>query len=471
MNQISKKHNIFDEELLSKLMPKSYLRMGRNPHTMPPFKPLVLPNINKFSIGIYKTDKKERGEVFAELTKIGGIYLSSVIKLNSSRFRIFSPDELESNKLDDVFTETHRNSQWDKELANKGGRVIEILSEHTCQGWMQGYSLTGRFSLFPSYETFLGIITTMMIQYAKFIKVAKETAFRTQVPSLNYLETSTLWRQEHNGFSHQDPMFINNLLNMKSSMIRIYFPPDVNCFLTTMEHCLMSRNKINLIVGTKNQMPVYLSMEEAKQHCTAGASVWKWASTDNGLNPDVVLCGIGNETNLEVIEAAKLLRRDCPTLRVRVVNLTDLLILDATSHHPHTLDNESFNSLFTETKPVVINFHGYPSAIKQLLFGRSNPSRFVVHGYIEEGTTTTPFKMLTVNKSSRYDVSISALKKSAIDQPNSMIAIDHHLLVSNYQHKLRLHDRYIKIFGKDPEDLNNLLDIEYVESKRVTQSG
>lgn len=321
---------------------------------------------------------------------------------NPNSFRIFSPDELVSNKLDAVFNSTGRNFQWDVACRAKGGRVIEILSEHTCQGMLQGYTLTGRTGFFPSYESFLGIVHTMMVQYAKFVKMAHETNWRNDVGSLNYLETSTWTRQEHNGFSHQNPSFIGAVLNLKPKLARVYLPPDANCFLSTVSHCLRARNYVNLMVGSKQDTPVWLSPEEADRHCIAGAGIWKFASTEDGVDPDVVLVGIGVEVTFEVVCAASLLRKVVPELRVRVVNVTDLMVLSAPAGgaegsgsgqgqetHPHALGEEAFESLFTEGRDVHFNYHGYPSELRGLLFGRRSvggSGRAVgVEGYNEEG--------------------------------------------------------------------------------------
>ncbi|CAB4487870.1 phosphoketolase [Rhizophagus irregularis] len=433
--------NSFIMEVLEAL-PKEELRMGIRKETYAAYEPLDLPNCKELLV--QKGDNES-------CMKITGQYCSEVIKMNPKRFRIFSPDELVSNKLDATFQVTNRNFQWSHQTSNKGGRIAEILSEHTCQGWMQGYTLTGRVALFPSYETFLGIIITMMIQYAKFIKLGMETSWRLPIGSFNYIETSTLWRQEHNGFSHQNPSFINNLINMKYEHIRIYLPADANCSLITIAHCLRAKNYINLIIGSKNPTPVWLSPEEAENHCIAGASVWKFASTDDGLDPDVVLVGCGTEVTFEVIAAASLLKKDVPELRVRVANVTDLMILPGNGSHPHSLDNEAFESLFTNDKPIIFNFHGYPSVIRTLLFDRPNSQRITVLGYKEEGTTTTPFKMLTANGTSRYDVIIATIHNVSKFHPK--LSIRTHELISLYKHKIVEHDKYIEKYGKDPEHL------------------
>lgn len=353
-----------------------------------------------------------------------------------------------------MFEVSHRNFQWDPETANNSGRIIEMLSEHTLQGFLQGYTLTGRVGLFPSYESFLGIITTMMIQYAKFMKMSKETNWRMPIASLNYIETSTLWRQEHNGFSHQNPGFIDSLLGLKPDIVRVYLPPDANCFVCTMAHCLRSKNYINLMIGSKSPMPCWLSPEEAESHCIAGASVWKFASTDGGVDPDVVLVGIGVEVTFEVVAAAAMLKKDLPQLRVRVVNVTDLMILGAPGTHPHALDQSAFISLFTEDKPIVFNFHGNPSSLKSLLFGREylTSKRVTIQGYIEEGTTTTPFAMLTSNNASRFDVAMNALK----DVSRAEVRVGMHEWMANYQHQKNKNDEYILEHGYDQKELTDV---------------
>lgn len=360
--------------------------------------------------------------------KAVGKLLEQVVKDNPKTFRIFSPDEFESNKLDAVLNSTNRNFQWDQFSNARGGRVTETLSEHQCQGWLQGYTLTGRVGLFPSYEAFLGIIHTMMVQYAKFGKMASECSWRKPIGSINYLETSTWTRQEHNGFSHQNPSFIGAVLNLKPDAARVYFPPDANTFLSTMAHCLQSKNYVNLMVGSKQPSAVFLSPDEAENHCRAGASVWKFASVEEGMNPDVVLVGIGAELTLEVIAAAELLRQKSPELRVRVVNVTDLMILGASSSHPHALTDEAFDALFTSDVPIHFNYHGYANELKGLLFGRPNMDRVTIASYNEEGSTTTPFNMMLLNGTSRYDVAIQAVKGAA--RRNDRVRLHLHELVS-----------------------------------------
>jgi xylulose-5-phosphate/fructose-6-phosphate phosphoketolase len=384
-------------------------------------------------------------------------YLAAVIQRNQHTFRIFSPDELESNKLGGVLEVTTREYEWpvppfNEKVKADDGRVIEVLSEHDCQAYLQGYLLTGRSGLFPTYEAFLNIIVSMMDQYAKFLKLSMEIPWRLPVPSLNYLESSTLWRQEHNGFSHQSPGFINSVLNKKAAVSRVYLPPDANCLISTIDHCLRSTNYVNLVIANKQPIPQWLSMDAAIAHCRAGASIWQWASTDGGINPDVVLVGIGDNPTLEVMAAAQILRDEMPELRVRVVNVTDLMVLEQETQHPHGLDQNMFEALFTAERPVIVNFHGYTSAVKQLLFGRPKNSRFHINGYIEEGTTTTPFDMNVRNGTSRYHIIMQAIRLSATH--NSYVEVRAPERISHYEYTLLAHRRYILENGVDPKDIS-----------------
>ncbi len=375
-----------------------------------------------------------------------GELLDQTLVDNPHSVRIFSPDELVSNKLDAVFRHTGRNFQWDEFSHATGGRVIEILSEHTCQGFLQGYTLTGRTGLFPSYESFLGIVHTMMVQYSKFNKMARETTWRKNISSINYIETSTWTRQEHNGFSHQNPSFIGAVLNLKPGAARVYLPPDANSFLSTLAHCLRSVNYVNLMVGSKQPQPVFLSPEEADSHCRAGASVWKFASTDDGLDPDVVVVGIGAEITFEVIEAAAMLRKRAPDLRLRVVNVTDLMVLENEGSHPHSLSNEDFNALFTPDRPIHFNYHGYANELKGLLFGRPDLHRVTIESYSEEGSTTTPLDMMLRNRVSRYHVAEAAIKGAA--KWNEKVKLDMHETLSNLRHDLVKTQEYIMKTGR-----------------------
>merc|ERR1712230_120529 len=415
-------------------------RLGQNKTTYDPYQGLAPIDWRKFEV--------QQGSSESSMKTVGKL-LEQVIKDNPKTFRIFSPDEFESNKLDTVLNSTNRNFQWDQFSNAQGGRLIETLSEHQCQGWMQGYTLTGRTALFPSYEAFLGIIHTMMVQYAKFGKMAHESNWRKPLASINYLETSTWTRQEHNGFSHQNPSFIGAVLNLKPDAARVYFPPDANTFLSTVAHCLRSKNYVNLMVGSKQPQPVFLSTEEADAHCQAGASIWKFASTDDGPNPDVTLVGIGSELMFEVVVAASILHRKCPALRVRVVNVTDLMILEDETLHPHSLTNDEFNSLFTPDRPIHFNYHGYSNEIKGLLFGRPNLDRISIECYKEEGSTTTPFDMMLRNNVSRYHIIEAAIKAGAKHNPK--VALDMTALLGEVRHQVTKVQEYIMETGRDPE--------------------
>src|SRR5579884_4213115 len=441
--------------------PQGTRRMGSNPHTLGGKlrQPLDLPDIHEFAVESHISGGFRRGDNDVSGVELVGEYLKEVVRRNPHTFRIFSPDELESNKLTAVLEVTKRDYQWpipphNEKVSEHDGRVIEVLSEHDCQAWLQGYLLTGRHGLFPSYEAFLNIIASMMNQYSKFLKVSMEIPWRLPVSSLNYLETSTLWRQEHNGFSHQSPDFINLVLNKKAAVSRVYLPPDANCLVSTIDHCLRSTEYVNLVIANKPPMPQWLSMDDAIAHCRAGASIWQWASTDNGVNPDVVLVGIGDNPTLEVMAAAQILRDELPELRLRVVNVTDLLVLERETSHPHGLDDEMFEALFTADSPVIINFHGYASAVKQLLFGRPHAHmyRFHINGYQEEGTTTTPFDMNVRNGTSRYHLIMQAIRLAASRNPQ--VAVRASERVHHYEYVLADHRRYIQEHGVDPEEIS-----------------
>jgi xylulose-5-phosphate/fructose-6-phosphate phosphoketolase len=371
-------------------------------------------------------------------------------------FRIVCPDELASNLLGAVFSATDRAYAWpvdavrasDSQLA-PDGRVMEILSEHTCQGWLQGYLQTGRHGLFPCYEAFVTIVDSMANQYAKWLKMSAETPWREPVPSLTYLLTSDTWRQDHNGYSHQGPGFINTLLTKKLSVVRIYLPPDANTLVSALDHCLASTGYINLVIATKQPLPQWLTMEEAIAHNAAGASIWHWAGHGDQEHPDVVLAAAGNVPTIEAVAAAKLLREELPELSVRVVNVADLLVLDSVAGNPHRMDDAEFEQLFTTDRPVIFNFHGYPSAIHQLIYKRANPQRFHVRGYVEEGTTTTPFDMLVRNQTSRYHLMMEALRRSTGFSSRAATIIE------RYERRLREHRRYIEAEGIDPPEIRD----------------
>ena len=430
------------DEAISNIVPKDdRKKLGQQIDTYGSHEVLKLPDWRKYSV--------KKGDQASCMQTIGEL-LDQTLFDNPKSIRIFSPDELVSNKLDAVFRHTGRNFQWDEFANARGGRVIEILSEHTCQGFLQGYTLTGRTGLFPSYESFLGIVHTMMVQYSKFNKMARETNWRKDISSINYLETSTWTRQEHNGFSHQNPSFIGAVLNLKPGAARVYLPPDANTFLSTLVHCLRSVNYVNLMVGSKQAQPVFLNAEEADSHCRAGASVWKFASVEEGLDPDVVLVGIGAELTFEVIEAAAMLRKIAPSLRIRVVNVTDLMILGHEGVHPHALSHEDFDALFTPNRPIHFNYHGYANELKGLLFGRPNLHRVSIEAYDEEGSTTTPLDMMLRNRVSRYHVAEAAIKGGA--SRNEKVKLDMHETLSRIRHDLAKLQERIMSTGKDPDD-------------------
>ncbi|KAF9517460.1 hypothetical protein BS47DRAFT_1371333 [Hydnum rufescens UP504] len=424
----------FSKEVVRILPKRVERRMGMIKETYAGYEPLDVPD--------FKDYVNESGKDASPMKTLGE-YLVDVVKRNPTTFRIFSPDELGSNKLDAVFSVTNRQFQWDPETANIGGRVVEVLSEHILQGFVQGYTLTGRTALFPSYEAFLGIVTTMVQQYAKFNKVAVETKWRSDVPSLNYIETSTF-----------------SLLTLPHHMVRVYLPPDAATTVCVMAHCLRSKNYVNLVIGSKAETSAYLSIEETERHCVAGATIWKRYSTDEGRNPDVALVGIGVETTAEVIAAAALLRKE--GVRVRVINVIDLMILGEYGTHPHALSNESFNGLFGTDTPVVINYHGYPANVKSLLFARDHPisrKRFEVLGYIEQGTTTTPWSMLRMNQAGRFDVAERAIALISTAQPNGLIAAKGNELRAWYMHQNHdmraVHEKYALEHGVDSPDLKS----------------
>jgi len=405
-------HELFDKDgrpapRVLAACPSGERRMGMSPHANGGRlrRELTRPPWQGFAVGV-----SDRGASLRADTKVLAGYLREVIRQNeaAANFRIVCPDEMTSNRLGAVFDATPRQFVWPTdphdEAIGPRGRVLEILSEHTCQGWLQGYLLTGRHGLFPCYEAFVAIVDSMMGQYAKFLKQAAEVHWRAPVSSFTYLLTSEGWRQDHNGYSHQMPGFINTLLNKKARNVRVYLPPDANCLLSTIDHCMTSLDKINLVIASKQPMPQWLTAAEAADHCRDGASVWGWASTAGGADPDVVLACSGVYPTTEALAAAWHLRRELPELRLRLVNITDLLILELDSYHPHGLGPEQFDDLFPPDRPVVYNFHGYPSAVKQLLFARPHIHRFEVNGYEEEGTTTTPFSLLAANRVDRYTV-------------------------------------------------------------------
>jgi xylulose-5-phosphate/fructose-6-phosphate phosphoketolase len=435
------------------ICPAGDRRMGKNPHA---YGGTIRRDLDLPSWQGYGPAAQTPGAERASSMRMLGPYLRDVMRrtVATRNFRIVCPDELESNRLDALFEATDRAYTWpikdtDEHLA-PDGRVMEILSEHTCQGWLQGYLLTGRHGLFPCYEAFIAIVDSMVNQYAKFLKQSAEILWRAPIASLNILLTSEGWRQDHNGYSHQGPGFIDLLLNKKASAVRVYLPPDANCTLQTIDHCLRSTNYINLVIASKQPMPQWLTPDEAYQHCKTGASIWRWASTGSDDAPDIVLAAAGDNMTLELLAAAWLLRREAPELGVRVVNVTDLMVLGLHTEHPHGLTEDAFEALFTADRPVIFNFHGYPNAVEALLFQRPNARRFVINGYREEGTTTTPLDMHIRNGTSRYQLLIQALRAAPRLDPQQVQRI-----ITTYEQKLVDHRHYIERHGDDPAEIRD----------------
>ncbi len=440
-----KPEELFDEKgafraELAEIAPKGRRRMGMNAHANGGLllEPLKIPNFREFAVKI-----EGRGQKDVESTRVLGQLLHAIMEANKAHknFRVFGPDETASNRLDDVITGTGK--EWmaatlpvDENLSQTG-RVMEILSEHCCQGWLEGYLLTGRHGLFNCYEAFIHIVDSMVNQHAKWLKVTREIPWRKPIASLNYLLSSLVWRQDHNGFSHQDPGFIDHLVNKKATVVRVYLPPDANTLLSVADHCLHSKNYINLIVAGKQPAPQWLTIEEAVTHCTAGMGVWKWASNDAG-SPDVVMACCGDVPTLETLAAVILLRGLAPDLRIRVVNVVDLMALEPQSEHPHGLPDEDYDQIFPPATPVVFTFHGYPTLIHRLTYRRHNHDNLHVRGYKEEGTTTTPFDMCVLNNIDRFQLSLDAVRRvprlaaqvDAAEQWYSEAIQRHHLYVA-----------------------------------------
>lgn len=437
---------------LAALAPTGARRMGANPHANGGglMRELDLPDFRDYAVTIEQRSVSNEGNVHAL-----GPYLRDVIKQSQARhnFRIFGPDELVSNRLEAVFEATDR--QWsarikstDENLATTGAVLDSMLSEHQAEGWLEGYLLTGRHGILHSYEAFIRIVDSMVNQHAKWIKMSNELPWRHAIPSLNYLLTSHVWRQDHNGFTHQDPGFIDHLLNKKAAVIRIYLPPDANTLLSTIDHCLKSRNYINLTITGKHNSPQWLSMDEAIEHCTKGVSVWDWASNDHGGEPDVVMACAGDVPTLETLAAVSILREHLPDLKVRVVNVVDLMRLEPASEHPHGLSDPEYDALFTKNKQIIFAFHGYPWVVHRLTYRRANRNLHV-RGYKEEGTITTAFDMTVQNDMDRYDLVLDVIERVGITGDKAL------QLKELMQKKLIEHGEYIKIHGIDMPEVRN----------------
>jgi xylulose-5-phosphate/fructose-6-phosphate phosphoketolase len=438
-------HGTFRPELAD-LAPKGHRRMGNNPHANGGLllKDLKLPDFVNYAVEV-----PSPGAALAEATRVMGQFLRDVMKQNLAvkNFRLFSPDENNSNRWQDVLSVTDRCYTAeiypeDDHLA-PDGRVMEVLSEHQCEGWLEGYLLTGRHGFFSCYEAFIHIIDSMFNQHAKWLKVCRDIPWRRAIASLNYLLSSHVWRQDHNGFSHQDPGFIDHVVNKKAEVIRVYLPPDANTLLSVTDHCLRSRNYINVVVAGKQPAPQWLTMDQAIKHCTAGIGIWDWASNDRGGEPDVVMACCGDVPTLETLAAVDLIRKHIPELKVRVINVVDLMKLQPASEHPHGLSDKDFDVLFTKDKPVIFAFHGYPWLIHRLTYRRTNHDNIHVRGYKEEGTTTTPFDMCVLNDLDRFHLVEDVIDR--VPQLGARAAYFKQAL----RDKLIEHKQYVRTHGDD----------------------
>ena len=448
---------LFDErgrllEELAELAPVGQRRMGANPHANGGLllKELLMPDFRKHAV-----DVPAPGTVETADTRVLGEFFRDIAKQNRQHrnFRIFGPDETLSNRLNAVFEVTNRQwsarTQDNDEFLNSDGQVMEMLSEHQCQGWLEGYLLTGRHGLFNSYEAFIHIVDSMFNQHAKWLKVTAGIPWRKEIASLNYLLASHVWQQAHNGFTHQDPGFIDHVANKKASIVRIYLPPDANCLLSVWDHCLRSRNYVNVVIAGKYKAPQWLSMDEAIKHCTAGIGKWHWASNDGDSEPDVVMACCGDVPTLETLAAVSILRDNMPELKVRVVNVVDLMKLQPASEHPHGLSDENFDALFTRNKPIIFAFHGYPSLVHQLTYRRTNHDNMHVRGYKEEGTITTTFDMTVLNDLDRFHLVMDTIDRLPQTGANGA------QLKKQLTDKLQEHYVYIRKHGLDMPEIRN----------------
>jgi xylulose-5-phosphate/fructose-6-phosphate phosphoketolase len=437
---------------LAELAPEGDARMGANPHANGGLllKQLRLPDFRDYAVEV-----PGPGRVDAEATRVMGQFLRDVMGMNAGaqNFRLFGPDETTSNRLGAVLELTNRTSTAEvfdsDDHVSADGRVMEILSEHMCQGWLEGYLLTGRHGLFSCYEAFIHIIDSMFNQHAKWLKVTRDIPWRRPIASLNYLLTSHVWRQDNNGFSHQDPGFLDHVVNKKADVVRVYLPPDANTLLSVTDHCLRSQQYVNVIVAGKQPAPQWLDMEAAAKHCTAGIGIWKWAGTDDGLEPDVVMACAGDVPTLETLAAVDLLRANFENLKIRVVNVVDLMTLQPKSEHPHGLADVDFDSIFTADKPIIFAFHGYPWLIHRLTYRRRNHGNMHVRGYKEEGTTTTPFDMTVLNDLDRYH-----LAGDAIDRVKRLANVAAYFK-QFLRDKLIEHRQYIVRHGEDMPEIRD----------------
>ncbi len=435
---------------LAELAPKGARRMSANPHANGGLllRGLRLPDFRDYAVKVPKP-----GAVDGEATRVQGQFIRDVIKLNPANFRVFSPDETASNRWGAVFEVTDRCSTAEiiaiDDHVAPDGRVMEMLSEHQCEGWLEGYLLTGRHGFFSCYEAFIHIVDSMFSQHAKWLKVTRDIPWRRPIASLNYLLTSHVWRQDHNGFTHQDPGFIDLVVNKKAEVIRVYLPSDANCLLSVTDHCLRSRNYVNVVIAGKQPAPQWLDMDAAIKHCTAGLGIWPWASNDRGGEPDVVMACCGDVPTLETLAAVELLRNHFPELKVRVINVVDLMKLQPQSEHPHGLSDKAFDVLFTKDKPIIFAFHGYPLLIHRLTYRRTNHPNLHVRGYKEEGTTTTPFDMTVLNDLDRFHLVADVIDRVPALGPRAAYA------KQAIRDKLIEHKQYIDKHGEDLPEIQN----------------
>ncbi|HEX3471474.1 MAG TPA: phosphoketolase family protein [Silvibacterium sp.] len=444
-------HGQFRDEF-GDIAPKGQLRMSMNPHANGGLllEPLRLPDFANYEV---KTPAP--GAVDAEATRVLGYFLRDVMKFNMSarNFRVFGPDETASNRLEAIYEASKKRWLAETEEVDENldpeGRVMEVLSEHMCEGWLEGYLLTGRHGFFSCYEAFIHIIDSMFNQHAKWLKVTRDIPWRKPIASLNYLLSSHVWRQDHNGFSHQDPGFIDHVANKKADVVRIYLAPDVNTLLSVGSHCLRSRNYVNLIIAGKQPAPVWLDMDAAIRHCTAGLGIWEWASNDEDGDPDVVMACCGDVPTLETLAAVSLLREHVPELKIRVVNVVDLMALQPVSEHPHGIPDEDFDRMFTRDKPVIFAFHGYPPIIHRFTYRRKNHDNIHVRGYQEEGTTTTPFDMCVLNHMDRFQLALDAIHRV----PKLRQLTD--AATQKFTEKRQQHKLYVSQYGEDLPEVRN----------------
>lgn len=435
---------------LQDLSPKGNKRMSANPIANGGLllRDLVIPDFRKYAVNF-----NTPGTVMCQDMEELGKFIRDVIDLNKTNFRVFGPDETKSNRLTPIFEKTDRQFNAliyknDESLSNEGRVIDSVLSEHLCEGMLEGYLLTGRHGVFNSYEAFIRIVDSMTSQHAKWLKVAKELSWRKGISSLNYILSSHIWQQDHNGYTHQDPGFLNHIVTKKSDIVRAYLPPDANCLLSCFDHCIRSKNYINVIIASKHPRYQWLTMDEAVKHCTKGIGIWNFASSDEGKEPDIVMACCGDTPTLETLAAVTILKKFYPGLRIRVVNVVDLMKLESNDKHPHGLTDFDYDNLFTKNKPIIFAFHGYPNLIHQLTYNRKNKNLHV-HGYLEEGTITTPFDMRVQNKIDRFSLAKDALKYLEFLGDTRANAIEY------CNNKIIEHNNYIKEYGKEMPDILN----------------